>query len=85
MVGGRLPKSSTKTPIQMWWIAKALKSYHLWGYHNYPWDWAQTQVNTSVDTTSMLTITTLVMYDKKSTRCERRSYAKVRYNYTNHT
>jgi hypothetical protein len=47
----------------MWWIAKALENRHLWGYYNYPWDWVQTQVNTSLDTMSMLMITTLVTYD----------------------
>ena len=35
---------------------------HLRGYHNYPWGWAQTQVTYSLDTTSTLSITTLVKY-----------------------
>jgi hypothetical protein len=60
VVRGRLPKSSTITPILTWWITEALQSCHLWCYHNYPWDWAQSQVNTSLDTTPTLTITTLI-------------------------
>ena len=54
-------------------IQRPGQSCHLWGYHNYPWVWAQTQVNTSLDATSMPTITTLAPIVRLEHSVERRS------------
>ena len=59
---GQAANSPTKHQPERGGIQMPGRSCHLQGYHNYPWGWAQTQVNTSLDTTSILEITTLILY-----------------------
>ena len=59
---GQAANSPTKHQPEHGGIQMPGRSCRLRGYHNYLWGWAQTQVNTSLDTTSMLTITTLTRY-----------------------
>jgi hypothetical protein len=58
----RLRKAIQKHQSEHGGLQRPGQRCHLWSYHDYLWDWMQTQVNTSLDTTSMLTITTLVQY-----------------------
>jgi hypothetical protein len=60
VIGLRLPKSSTKHQTLRGGLQRPGQGCHPWGYHNYPYVWEQTQVNSSLDTTSTLAFTTLI-------------------------
>ena len=60
VIGSGYQKALWKHQSERGGLQRPGQSCHLWGYHNYPWDWAQTQVTYSLDTTSILSITTLV-------------------------
>ena len=68
VIGVRPPTALRKHQPEHCGIQRPGRSCHLWGYHNYPWGWAQPQVTDSIDTTSKLSITTLATYDNQSIR-----------------
>jgi hypothetical protein len=55
---GKAAKSSTNINPN---VVDYKGSCHLWGYHNYMWGRAQSQVTYSLDTMPKLLITTLAM------------------------
>jgi hypothetical protein len=61
IIGGRLPKSSTKHQPERGGLQRPDRAVTSVGYHIYRWDWAQTQVNPSLDATSTLALTTLII------------------------
>ena len=68
VIGVRPPTALRKHQPEHGGIQRPGRSYHLRGYHNYPWGWAQPQVTDSIDTMSTLSITTLATYDNQSIR-----------------
>ena len=49
VIGVRPPTALRKHQPERGGIQRPGRSCHLRGYHNYPWGWAQTQVNTSLN------------------------------------
>ena len=68
VIAVRPPTALRKQQPECGGIQRPRRSCHLWGYHNYPWGWAQPQVTNSIDTMSTLSITTLATYDNQSIR-----------------
>ena len=65
---GQAANSPTKHQPERGGIQRPSRSCHLRGYHNYLWGWAQPQVTDGIDTTSILSITTLATYENQSIR-----------------
>ena len=68
VIGVRPPTALRKHQPEHGGIQRPGRSCHLRGYHNYPWGWAQPQVTDGIDTTSILSITTLATYENQSIR-----------------
>ena len=79
VIGVRPPTALQKHQPEHGGIQRPGRSYHLQGYHNYPWGWEQPQVIDSIDTTSTLSISTLATYDNQSIRSNRDPVPKYKH------